>query len=729
MSIKVEKLIKEEETRAAGFLWTKEIDPTWLRFQVDLESGAMKGFHVSRCEGSIPRTTPFLYNFRSPEEAREYYPGIAMAALADIGKETLIRAGEEYEEISMAGQVGAWQDFMGAFGGGSEKVKSESFASSRYMTYGDDLVVRSGIMRIGARGALTIPRNSRFKVGARMSGFDSVRIARTKGLPSKLKVGAMGNPDIDQAQEALKHVERPSSHAVSWYGTRDPEVAKYRLQAAAAFPVLAGLIADRKSLSSAIDEIRAIQPILIETTGLSKASIKRVGKLTEAAPIGRIFEDGERIEGEDALGVNRARHTQISGSVPTDMALRYLSELAPDRTPNDNESWVKFNDILSAVAIPIYNATSIPVRDILEASKGNWITFHASLAKAADFEPENFDRRTMALTTIDALEAIEHFNRTVVLPQALSSIRDAAQPDPMLSREFVISALDASTNLIVGKTKNAALLMMEVSRRYASRIPAMMEIEGKSLLAFAGRTNERFSAFSETAYPKLTEDYTASNGRVVRSLDDGKKLTEESRRLNHCVGGYQSRARRTQCHIFSIQNQSGSESSSTFELSAVDGSDQMSAVVNLRKIQHRAHSNRAPSEEDQFAYKEFIGKLKGGEIQINLDEIHAWREWLQASDQDQKMSDIKPTTTWKSVLELDWENPDVRKDYWKEWGEVLGGKIAKSNNPGVIYTEKKAQELIGAMSPRTAAIMIDEAKRAREERAAEKERENEPQPM
>lgn len=729
MAIKIDKMIKEEETRAAGFLWTTESDPTWLRYQIDLTTGAMKGFHVSRAQGTIPRVTPFLYSCASTDIAEAYHLQIATAIFADIGKETVIREGEEMEDVSVASQVGAWQNFMGAFEGGSKEKVSDDLMSSRFITYDRDLYAPNTLVKTGKRGALSMPRRINFRVGARMSGFDAVKIVRSKGLPPKLKVGAIGDPDIEQATEALKHVERPSSHAVAWYGIRDDEKAKYRLQAAASMPILAGLIADRQSLSSAVDEMRPIQPILIETTGLAKAGVKRVGKLTQPSPVGPIFDAGERIEGEDALGVNRARHTMLSGSVPIDMALRYLSELPPDRTPQDNESWLKFNDILTAVAIPLYNATSIPVKTILEASKGNWIQYHESLAKAADFDPKDFDRRTMALTTIDALEAIEHFNRTAVLPQALASIKETGEPNPMLSREFVISGLEAATNLIIGKAKNVAVLMMETSRRYASRIPAMMEIEGKSILSDVDRTGTRFEAYPENAYPVLTDDFTASNGLVVRPLRNGDELTEESRRLHHCVGGYQSKARRTQCHIFSVQNAQGSESYSTFEFGGIEGQDAGAAVTGLRTIQHRANHNATPSDDCKAAFKEFKDAISKGQVTINYDEISEWREWLKESGQDASMANATPSTTWTSVLELDWEDDETRMSYWQEWGEVLGGRVAKSPHPGAIYAEKKAQELVGAMSPRAAAIMIEQARQAREEKAAEKAHEDEPQPM
>ena len=728
MPIRIDQMLKEEETRAAGYLWTTENDPTWMRYQADLEQGTMRGFHVSKTNGAIPNVTPFLYTFPVQGQAANYHYVVALAAFADIGKERLIREGQELEETSMASQVSDWQDFMSAFGGGGQKV-DESLSGDRFITYPKDLVVSSQIIRYGRRGDLSLPRTPAFRIGARMSGFDAYDIATSRGLPRKLQVGPIGDPDLEQAREALASVERPSSHAVSWYGTRDPEVAKLRMQAAKAMPILAGLLAERTSLARTVDEMAPIQPALIETTGLAKAGVKRIGKLTQPSPAGRIFDQDEAAEGEDALGVNRARQTRLTGTVPVDMALRYLSHMPPDRTPQDNESWLKFNDILSAVAIPLHNATSIPVPKILEASKGDWIKFHAALARAADFEPDNFDRRTMALTTIDSMEAIDHFNRTAVLPQMLASIRGTGEPEPMISREFVITGAEIARDIVVGKAKNVAVSMMEMARRYASRIPAMGEIEGKSMNVVIDHT--QFEKYGATGFPTLTEDFEAANGLVVRPLRNAEELQRESARLAHCVGAYAHTARATNTFIFSVQDKSAETSYSTFELRLPEIEDAVSAATNIRNVQHRAHGNGVPSEECKAAYKEFMKAVRSREIDLNLKEISQWRQHLSETGEAGRSVARQRYTeaNWASVLELDWTDEEIRDDYWQEWGEVLGGRVAKSPHPGVIYTEKKARDLVGAMSPRAAAIMMEEERQAREAREAEKSREEEVSPQ
>ena len=687
-----------------GYLWTRESDPTWMRYQVEPETGVMQGIHVSRCNGVIPRATPFVYNFETADAADSFHEHVAMGILAEIGRETMISSRKKAKIENMTGKINAWKDFRTTLGKTRNITDSGIAESERIITHDRDLSNCMNLLNTGIRGELSLVRNGNFRAGARMSGFDAFRIATAGNFPPDLEIGDTGNPDIEQARIALAHVTRPGSHAVSWYGTRDADLAKYRTQAAQALPILAEIIAERPSLARAVDGMQALAPVLMTMTGLGKAAVRRIGRLTEAPPADRVFEAGEQITGEDALGVNRARDIRVSGAVPIDTALRHLAELPPDRTPNDNENWLKFNDILASIAIPLYNATSIPVATVLEASRGNWIQYHKSLARAADIEPENFDRRTMALTIIDALEALEHFNRTVLLPQALASIRDTGEQDPMVSGSFISLGLEATTELITGKSKNVAVLMMEISRRYASRIPAMKAIENRSELSDVERTNARFDAYGNDSWPTLTTEFNTSNGRLIRPLRNAAELLDEGspEKLRHCIGNYDTQARLMNSHIFSIRSPDGRESYSTFELSGIGSGDARAAAARMTRRQHSGYRNSKPSMQCVQAYKEFRDAMKNGLVRINIDEIREWCSWMNSHGYKTGIS-----TSWRSALELDWENDEIRLEYWKEWGNVLGGRIAGSPHPEVIFSNLKSRELVATMSPRAAMIMIE----------------------
>ena len=588
----------------------------------------------------------------------------------------------------------------------------EFLGDQRTVIYSRDIGIPAGLVKVGDRGALSMPHGRGFRIGARMSGFDAFAIAESKGLPDGLNPGVMGDPDIERAHAALAHVERPSSFAVAWYGVRDEAKSRTRMQAAEAMPILAGIVADRRTLASAVDRRLPLRRALSKSTGLGKASLRRIGKLRARASAGKLFEADERIEGVDALGVNRARHVRVSGAAPLDSALRHLAELPPDRTPEDDESWLKFNDILSATAIPLCNAMSVPVSEILGASRGDWIWFHGSLARAADFGPDEFDRRAMTLATVDALEAIAHFHRTVVLPLALAAIVETGEPIPDVAPELMEAGIEAAASVALGGSRNIAMQAMILSRGYVSRIPALMEIEGKSALAASEIAGSRFAGYGPTGFPLLTREFAASNGLMVRQLAHADAMSEESRRLRHCVGSYQSRARRTRCHIFSIQDASGRESYSTFELAAVEDDDARAAAARLRLVQHRARSNRIPATECAAARKEFLAAVKSGAVEINLAEIKDWRKWLRESGLDASNLRSTPAANWKSVLEHDWESEEIRLAFWREWSAMLGGRVVRWPHAGGIWTEKKGRDLINAMSPRAAAIIIERERRA-----------------
>ena len=474
-------------------------------------------------------------------------------------------------------------------------------------------------------------------------------------------------------------------------------------------PVLAGLIAESRDLSLAVDARDPIQPLLTERTGLKKASLKRITKLTVSVPAAPLFEAGEAVRGEDALGVNRTRRFSVSGVVSIDKAMRHLSELPPDRTPRDDAEWGAFYDVLTGCAIPISNAFDLSVTDLLEASRGNWVDYKATLARAADFDPDRFDRRTMALTTIDAIEAIEGFSRTALMPQVLSSITGTGQALPVVTGEFLVDGFEASARLVLGNAKNVASHLFEVARRYAGRIPAMMEAEGR----VAVEERDLPDQYGETAFPILTDTFFAPNGLIVRPLRTFEELKEEGQRMSHCVGGYTSKARDARCHLFSIRTPDETESLSTLELTGMDGEDPVTAAANFGIVQNRARRNGPPTPEAKAATEEFMKALKGGLLPIRFDEMRDWkRRRAEGAGSGRR---VAPETTWESVLEHDWQNEDTRAALWQEWRTVMGGRIGKANNPGIVYTERSARDLVASMSPRAAAILLDQERAGRDQ--------------
>lgn len=697
--------LRDGDAPLSGFVWVGETDPGWIRFRTDPRSGVMTGIHLSPCNGTVPRGTPFRFRFPNREQAMRGSEGVAMLILGQLSRDPVRLEGDASRAPDPHAQLAAWQEFLGSDRSDPGPGEGERHLLMPREVYQASLA-GSGLFRRMGDGDLVLNRTAQFRLGAPLSGFDAIAAARGKGLP--FRTGPMGDLDLDLARDALRAVSRPSSAAVAWYASAKGDRARYRAQAAGAMPVLAGLIAESRDLSRAVDACEPIQPLLTERTGLPKASIKRITKLRAQVPAAPLFEAGEAVRGEDALGVNRTRRFTVSGVVSIDKAMRHLAELPPDRTPKDDTEWAAFYEVLTGCAIPISNAFDLPIRGLLEASKGNWADYRATLARAADFDPARFDRRTMALTTIDAIEAIEGFSRTALMPQVLSSIAETGEPLPAVTGEYLTDGFEASAKLVLGNAKNVAAHLFEVARRYAGRIPAMMEAEGR----VAVEAEERPDRYGETAFPVLTDTFIASNGLIVRPLRTFEELKEEGQRMRHCVGGYTSKARDARCHLFSVRTADETETLSTLELTGIDGEDPVTAAANLGIVQNRAQRNGAPSPEAKAATEEFMRGLKSGEVPIRFDELLDWKRRRAQDPGSSRRAD--PETTWESVLEHDWRNPEIRTGLWAEWRTVMGGKVGKASNPGVIYTERAARDLVAAMSPRAAAILMDRERAARE---------------
>lgn len=477
-------------------------------------------------------------------------------------------AGSDAPASGLSGQASAWARFLDDKAG-ARPVRQHA-ADLVIELDGDSVHVLSRMGLVVTRQKdLTLRRHQAFRSGSAVSGFVALRVhaAAAAGLKA-----VAPPPDIDvmRAQEALAYVKRPSSHAVAWYGLREPERARLRGQAAASWPVLAGVIADTPSIARRVDAMESLVEALQERTGLGKAALKRISKLRAPLPDEPIFQEDEEVRGEDALGVNRLRRTALRGTVSMSGCLGVLSRMNADRTPQTDTDWKAFVTTLSGCAQPLANVLEIAPETILEASKGSWEGWREQLARAADFDPDAFGRRQLGLATIDALEAIEDFSRTVVLPLALRAITSADQPLPPQAPEYLRQSFSVSADIVLGKSKAIATNLLEIGRRYASRIPSLMAIDGLEPPDDNEAADLRWSHLAPGQFPALAEPWQASNGMVIRPLASHDLMREESARLNHCVGRlYLNKAIKMDCHLFSVQNADGQLSFSTIELDRI----------------------------------------------------------------------------------------------------------------------------------------------------------------
>lgn len=706
MQVKTE--IRPRDGGADVYLKVETRDPAWLMLRWDEARQRLTGFAGSPAKGAIARVRPVT--FASQALNAETVGACALFCLLHSAGLGLREPGSKTAP-GLSDQVSAWESFLGASQGRRAPAKPAKPAER------DDpfvdvtkevaawLKLQSWIKPRG--GAFDAARSDSLQIGAPISGFEAYKI---QGAVSKLfpEVSLPEGLDFDAARTALAAISRPSAHAVHWYASARGETHRDRLQAAASAPLLAEMVAENPIIARTVDAREPLQPLLIERTGLDKGALKRLSRITTPLPAGRLFEDRQAV-GEDALGVNRQRRYDVSGVASLDVVLRHLSALPADRFPQDDASWRICHDVLAGCAIPIENALGIPVAKTLAACKGDWKAFHASLAKAADFAPEAFDLRAMALGTIDAIEAVEDLTRSTILPTMLASIEGTGEPLPGVEREVFMSAFDVAARIVVGDAKNVASSLLETSRRYASRIPALMEATGFHVEQDVDTSDMRWERYGAEGFPLLTGAFIASNGLVVRPLPNFAEMRLESQRLSHCVGHYYlTKARTMGCHIYSVQSADGSQSYSTVELSGMKGEDAPTALANFRIAQHRARNNANPPADAVVAADEFLRTLKSGALTLNFKEIVDWTAHVSARGETEKPR--APSVSWKSVLGMDWQDGARRAGAWEEWRFILGGAYGKSATPEVIWRDKGARDLVGAMSPRAAAILIERAR-------------------
>lgn len=550
-----------------------------------------------------------------------------------------------------------------------------------------------------------------YRKGFTVDGFTAIAVhGAVARVHPRIVVNA--SIDIQTAKQALAVVPKPSSQAVAWYGKKDATLSPLRLQAAAAYPVLAGLIAETPSLARAVDQMQPIQELLTARTGLGKASLKRIGKLRHKLPAGNLFERGEQASGEDAMGINRIRRTTTSGAILLDDCLRTLAKLPADRTPQTDEDWSAYSLLLSGVVHPIANALNIAEEKLLEESKGAWEKWRGQIARAADFDPEDFDRQRITLSTVDAIEALDDFSRTVVLPLVLRSIEGTGQAIPMQSADLMQEALLVTSEIVLGKSKSQVTTLAEIGRRYISRIQALNIIEPNRDNGTTLAT--RWSRYGQEAFPMLCEPFTASNGLVVYPFRDFNEMREESSRMNNCVGRlYLPYARAATSHLFSVRTADLSISVATLEIRGImqEGSQEVVAA-GLTIGQLLGQRNRSSPEEARQAVNEWMEAARRGDLRLNIDEIREWRTFSKAQI---KNAIVSSAASWASALGTDWKDETRVQAYWQEWSDIIASPAVRGDNPNALFRHAAVRNLVASLNPAAAAILVERARIEKEQ--------------
>ena len=502
--------------------------------------------------------------------------------------------------------------------------------------------------------------------------------------------------DLEIATEALSAIEVPNPVSVHYYADARSPTQAWRLQAALSYPLLAEYMTQYDGCRNAIDAGTPLQPVLSELTGLNKGQLRRLGKVRAGLPSGRIFEFGSEVRGVDPLGLDRARRYALGGELSLERFLTLIKQFDAGWIPVQETAWKCLIDIVSCCILPLSDRYPVPAIELLAASKGDWISFHAQLCAAYDCEPAQFDRQHMSMAISDIMEMTDDFSYSVVLPRVLAAISEADETLPFPSPHDLELGKQLAFQLMIDRSKNPVATALDSARRWMSRIPALIAAEDNTA-ANGGVTDwER-----QPNWPRLTTDFTASCGLVIQNLVSEQELLEESSRLSHCVGRlYTRKARRGDCHIFSVRNPDRSQSLSTFEVAPpVSDVDQITRS-NIRIVQHKARKNRKPGELPGLALGEWLDAIRSLQHPINLKEVRDWRKEIEAASPSSQVRSRSPADVWSDLLGRNHVHPAVREAIWEQWSNhILRGDLARGRDSGVIFRRAGSRQFLGHLNP------------------------------
>ena len=511
--------------------------------------------------------------------------------------------------------------------------------------------------------------------------------------------------DESVAGKALQAIRCPSAVAVCYFGTTRHPSHPYRLQAADAYPVLAGHLSEYAELSKTIDQGGKLRDAILETLGLNPGQLKRLARHRAPLEAERIFEFGSIAQGQDALGVNRQRRFTLSGELKIDRTLQIIRNFDTNFLPLDTANWLSLLDIASAAAVPISTLFGTPIEQLLSSSGGNWSRFRGNLAASAGIPAEEFDRQRLALTTIDSIHAIDEFAKTVVLPGLLRKITNSGTPLPVPSARDLTEASSLSYKLLAGSSKNVLGSVFRNGRRWISRIPALMELDDDE----AQLRPEKVEKLEPGCdWPRFMDDFETANGLAVVNLVSKRALREESAQLRHCVGRlYLDKAQKGNCHIFSVRSRDGSTSYSTIELAPPAADHEMLARKNPRVIQHKGFRNARPQKKAIASFEEWKTAIKSGNLKLHLENVRNWRTKMNKRTENARAGS-DPTSAWAAIIGPNWNDARRGTAVWNEWrNHILSGTLAKAHDINQILEIPDTRRFLARLSPKTADLSTD----------------------
>jgi len=491
-----------------------------------------------------------------------------------------------------------------------------------------------------------------------------------------------GKVNVAMLASALKACPDASMAAIRYYGSApSEEVMLRRHQAAAAYPLLAGMIASDRQMARLVDESKPINERLLEMTGLTKGGLRALSKIQVSGDRTAIAEHGEHLRGEDAIGVNRMRAITMSGKITLQHCLTALKSLPPEWVPANDKDWCAFVDLMSATQ-GLTDALAIPPSELFIQSKGKWSDYLKTLALNAGFDQahaENVNRHLLATTVLDALQMTSMFTYSLL---GSTYIKDIVAHDltiPAFDAFYTDKLLRAGVEVISQKSDLGNIF--KVGRRFISRMQTFLEADPNDNGEGMAALREVFRSYDEFSAPRVCQDFVASNGLIVENITTLERMKLESSRNGICIGEarrpYYKNNSAGKRHYFSVTSPDGQQTFATVETTSIADGDRN--LDGLEVIQNRGVHNATPVKPALQAWSEFFQALKSGNIRVNWEEIEDNFTKKQVEAGQEKISaPQRQKSAWEQLCGPAIESPEKFDLIAQGWADVVGPKAVQA---------------------------------------------------
>lgn len=525
--------------------------------------------------------------------------------------------------------------------------------------------------------------------------------------------------------------------SVRWYGAAG-EQGRLRRQAAAAMPLLAGLIARNPALRSSVDLRRPLQESLRRMfPGLGTGGLRRLGRISSGtAEQGGFAQDFAAAAGADVLGNVRQRRLPLAGGWRTEEVVRWLDGVAAgtggvDAVPSTNGDWGSCSTIWSGLLMPASTHLGSDIRRISPPG-GSWAAMHSALAKDLDWqEDEPPDRRDFNLAVVDAVEITDLLGQDIILPVIHQAVLDAAEERPQASvlqgnARLRACLREAAFDLLIPeRSKQPYRAMATLVRRGLTRLARLEGIRrpvndggraptGQPAGSGAGPARWEREAW-EVPYP---EGIRASNGATISFIPDRAGLVAESELMQHCIGRFPKYFRScwngtgAAAHILPGPDWRGrrrdaARGATVFFDVAENGTVKLSELHGYRNA--KVNLNGSP-------YRDAVLDLEAMQAAGEIRPSPKWAEFRGWTRSDAARA-LHPDhaaelNRWEEFCGHDPRDTDRTAALWGEWRELVPG-CGKVDEPArAVWRSAAARRALEMISPRTYRALAGQARPA-----------------